>query len=48
MSEGALDGAWDVSVLSRGKGNSSAGGMGNMFVPPLSSEVEEEPFIVGG
>lgn len=47
MSEGALDGAWDDSVLSRGKGNSSAGGIGRIFVPPLPSEVDEERFMVG-
>lgn len=47
ISEGTLDGAWDDSVLFRGKGNSSAGGIGRIFVPPFSSEVEEEFLIVG-
>lgn len=42
-----MDGSWDDSVLLLGKGNSSAGGIGRMFVTPVSFEVEEEPFMVG-
>ena len=46
MPEGVLDGAWDDSVLFRGKGNSSAGGIGRIFVTLVSSEWEDEIFIV--
>lgn len=37
---GGTDGSWDSSPLVRGKGNSRAGGMGRMFVPPSSAEEE--------
>ena len=33
-----MDGVWDDSVLFRGKGNSSGGGMGRILVTPASSE----------
>ncbi len=42
-----MDGAWNDSMLFRGKGNSSAGGIGRIVVPPFSSEAEESSFIVG-
>lgn len=48
ISEGALEGIWVASVLLRGKGNSSAGGIGRMLVAPSSSKTEEESFIAGG
>ena len=48
VSDGALDGARDDSMLFRGKGNSSAGGIGRMLVPAsMSSEVEEDASIMG-
>ena len=47
ISEGALDGAGDDSMLCLGKGNSSAGGIGRMLATPFSSEMEES-FIMGG
>lgn len=48
VSEADLDVSGDDSMLFRGKGNSRAGGIGRMLVAPLSSEVEDESFIVGG
>ena len=48
FSEADLEVSGDDSVLFRGKGNSSAGGIGRMLGAPLSSEIEEESFIVGG
>ncbi len=48
VSESALDGARDDSMLFRGKGNSSAGGIGRMLVPAsMSSEVEEDASMMG-